>query len=115
MTGSVNRVVLLGYVGRDPEIKSLKGGDRIANLSVATMDSWKDRTSGERREKTEWHRVVVRGSLVEVVEQHVKKGTRLYLEGKVQTRSWEDQGQKRHITEVVLPPYESKLVMLGNK
>ncbi len=114
MAGSVNKVILIGNLGRDPEIRSTQDGTRIANLSVATSESWRDRNTGERRERTEWHRVVIFDEkLVEVVERYVKKGSKLYLEGQLQTRKWTDQsGQDRYTTEVVLQRFRSQLTML---
>lgn len=114
MAGSVNKVVLLGNVGRDPEIRSLNNGSRVANLSVATSETWRDKQSGERKERTEWHRVTVWGDgLVGVIEKYVSKGSRIYLEGELQTRKWQDQsGADRYSTEVVLNGLGSKLVLL---
>lgn len=117
MAGSVNKVTLLGNVGKDPEIRSTQSGGKIANLTVATSESWKDRQSGERKERTEWHRVsVMSAPLAEVVEKYVKKGSKLYLEGQLQTRKWTDQsGQDRYTTEVVLSGFGSQLVMLDGR
>lgn len=112
---SVNKVILVGNVGADPEIRSFDNGDRVANLSLATSESWKDKNTGERREKTEWHRVVVFGKLVDVIEQYVSKGSKLYFEGKLETRKWEKDGQDRYSTEVVLRGFDSKMVMLDSK
>jgi single-strand DNA-binding protein len=114
MAGSVNKVILVGNLGRDPEIRSTQGGTRIANLSVATSESWRDRASGERKERTEWHRVVVfNEKLVEIVEKYLKKGAKLYLEGALQTRKWTDNsGQERYTTEIVLQNYRGELTML---
>lgn len=114
MAGSVNKVILVGNVGRDPEIRSTQDGTRIANLSLATSENWRDRNSGERREKTEWHRVVVfNDRLVEVIEKYVKKGAKLYIEGALQTRKWTDNsGQERYSTEVVLQKFRGELTML---
>ena len=114
MSGSVNKVILIGNLGADPEIKRTQDGRPIVNLSVATTDTWRDRQSGERREKTEWHRVVIfNEGLAKVAEQYLKKGMKVYLEGALQTRSWEDQqGQKRYSTEVVLQNFNSTLTML---
>ncbi|SVE15215.1 uncharacterized protein METZ01_LOCUS468069, partial [marine metagenome] len=104
MAGSVNKVILVGNLGRDPEMRSMQSGDRVANLSVATSESWRDRQSGERREKTEWHRVVIFDQkLVEIAEKYLQKGSKVYLEGQLQTRKWSDQsGQEKYTTEVVL-------------
>ena len=104
MAGSVNKVILVGNIGRDPEIRSTQDGMRIANLSLATSETWRDKSSGERKEKTEWHRVAVfNDRLVDVIEKYVKKGAKLYIEGQLQTRKWTDKdGQDRYTTEVVL-------------
>ena len=115
MAGSVNKVTLVGNLGADPEIKRMSNGDQLVNLSVATSESWRDKNSGERREKTEWHRVVIfNENLGRVAEQYLKKGMKVYIEGQLQTRSWEDQqsGQKRYSTEVVLQRYRGDLQML---
>ena len=116
MAGSVNKVILLGNLGRDPEIRSMQSGDKIANLSLATSENWKDKASGERRERTEWHRVVVFGKLAEIVEAYTRKGSKLYLEGALQTRKWQDaSGKDRYSTEVVLSRFDSKLVLLDSR
>ena len=114
MAGSVNKVILVGNLGRDPEIRSFQNGGRVANLSVATSESWKDRNSGERKEKTEWHRVVLTAEpLVNLAEKYLRKGSKIYLEGQLETRKWQDQsGQDRYSTEVVLRPYRGELTML---
>jgi single-strand DNA-binding protein len=114
MAGSVNKVILIGNLGRDPEIRSTNDGTRVANLSVATSDSWRDKTTGERKERTEWHRVVVfNDRLVEIIEKYLKKGSKVYLEGALQTRKWTDQsGQEKYTTEVVLQKYRGELTML---
>jgi single-strand DNA-binding protein len=114
MAGSVNKVILVGNLGRDPEIRSTNDGTRIANLALATSENWRDRNSGERKERTEWHRVVIFNErLVEVVEKYVKKGSKLYIEGALQTRKWTDnQGQERYSTEVVLQRFRGELTML---
>lgn len=114
MSGSVNKVILLGNVGADPEIRRTQDGRPIANLRIATSESWKDRNSGERREKTEWHAVVVFSEpLCKVIEQYVKKGAKLYIEGALQTRKWQDQtGNDRYSTEVVLQGFNSTLTMI---
>ena len=117
MAGSVNKVILIGNVGADPEIRRTQSGTPIANLRIATSETWRDRNSGERREKTEWHTVVVfNEGLCKVVEQYVKKGAKLYIEGALQTRKWQDQtGNDRYSTEVVLQGFGSTLTMLdGN-
>ncbi len=114
MAGSVNKVILIGNLGRDPEIRSTQDGTRIANFSVATSESWRDRNSGERKERTEWHRVVIfNDRLVEIVEKYLKKGSKVYLEGALQTRKWSDNnGQERYTTEVVLQKFRGELTML---
>ncbi|TCP90866.1 single-strand binding protein [Rhizobium sp. PP-CC-2G-626] len=117
MAGSVNKVILIGNVGADPEIRRTQDGKPIANLRIATSESWRDRNSGERREKTEWHTVVVfNEGLCKVVEQYVKKGAKLYLEGALQTRKWQDKdGNDRYSTEVVLQGFNSTLTMLDGR
>jgi single-strand DNA-binding protein len=117
MAGSVNKVILIGNVGKDPEIKTLQSGGLVANLSLATSESWRDKHSGDRREKTEWHKCVVWGdALVNVIEQYVRKGSKLYLEGQIQTRKWTDQsGAEKYSTEVVLQGFGAKLVLLGDR
>lgn len=112
---SVNQATILGNVVRDPEIKSLSSGDRLANFSVATSETWKDKASGEKKEKTEFHRITVfNPNLVAVVERYVKKGSKIYLEGSVRTRKWTGQdGAERHTTEIVLTQYGGKIVLLG--
>ena len=113
MAGSVNKVILVGNLGRDPEIRTMQSGDKIANLSVATSESWNDRQTGERRERTEWHRVVIFGRVVEIAEQYLRKGSKVYVEGSLQTRKWQDQsGQDRYSTEVVLQRFRGDLQML---
>ena len=114
MAGSVNKVILVGNLGRDPEIRSTNDGTRIANLNLATSESWRDRTSGERRERTEWHRVVIFNErLVEIAEKYLRKGSKIYVEGAMQTRKWTDQqGQERYSTEVVLQRFRGELTML---
>ncbi len=117
MAGSVNKVILIGNVGKDPEIRRTQDGRPIANLSIATSESWKDKTSGEKREKTEWHRVVIfNENLCRVVEQFVKKGAKLYVEGQLQTRKWTDpQGVEKYSTEVVLQGFNCILTMLDSR
>ncbi|MEM6497220.1 MAG: single-stranded DNA-binding protein [Pseudomonadota bacterium] len=117
MAGSINKVILVGNLGRDPEIRRTQDGRPIANLSIATSDSWRDKNSGERREKTEWHRVVVFSEpLCRVVEQYLKKGSKVYIEGQLQTRKWQDQsGQDKYSTEVVLQGYAGNLTMLDGR
>ena len=117
MSGSVNKVILVGNLGRDPEIRTMQNGGKVANLSIATSENWRDRQTGERREKTEWHRVVVFDDrLIDVIERYVKKGAKLYLEGQLQTRKWSDQsGQERYSTEVVLQRYRGEMTMLDGR
>ena len=117
MAGSVNKVILIGNLGRDPEIRSTQDGLRICTLSVATSESWRDKASGERKERTEWHRVVIfNDKLVEIVEKYLKKGAKVYLEGALQTRKWTDNsGQERYSTEVVLQRYRGELTMLDGR
>ncbi len=114
MAGSVNKVILIGNLGRDPEIRSTQDGTRVANLSLATSESWRDKNSGERREKTEWHRVVIfNDRLVEIAEKYLRKGSKIFLEGQLQTRKWTDQsGQEKYTTEIVLQRYRGELTML---
>ena len=114
MAGSVNKVILIGNLGADPEIRRTQDGRPIANLRVATSDSWKDKTTGERREKTEWHRVVIfNENLCRIAEQYLKKGSKVFIEGALQTRKWQDQsGQDRYSTEVVLQGFRGELTLL---
>ena len=117
MAGSVNKVILVGNLGRDPEIRTMQNGNRVANLSVATSETWRDKASGERKERTEWHRVVIfNDRLVDVAEKYLKKGAKLYLEGQLQTRKWTDQsGQEKYTTEVVLQQFRGDLTMLDGR
>ena len=117
MAGSVNKVILVGNLGADPEVRQTQDGRPIVNLRVATSDSWRDKATGERREKTEWHRVVIfNEGLCRVAEQYLKKGAKVYLEGQLQTRKWQDQsGQDRYSTEVVLQGFNSTLTMLDGR
>lgn len=117
MAGSVNKVILVGNLGRDPEIRSFQNGGRVASFSLATSESWKDKATGERKEKTEWHRIaIMNDSLVGIVERYVKKGSKLYIEGQLETRKWTGQdGQERYTTEVVLRPYRGELTMLDGR
>ena len=117
MAGSVNKVILVGNLGADPEIRSLNSGDRVANLRIATSETWRDRSSGERKEKTEWHRVVIfNDNLVKVAEQYLRKGSTVYIEGQLETRKWQDQsGADRYSTEVVLRPFTGNLTLLGGR
>jgi len=117
MAGSVNKVILVGNLGADPEVRHTQDGKPIVNLRVATSESWRDRNSGERRERTEWHRVVIFSEgLAKIAEQYLKKGSKVYLEGQLQTRKWQDQsGQDRYSTEVVLQGFNSTLTMLDGR
>ena len=118
MSGSLNKVQLIGRLGADPEIKQMVNGKNVARLSIATSQSWKDKTSGERKEKTEWHRVVIfNEGLVNIVQQYLKKGANIYVEGQLSTRKWKDEksGQDKYSTEIVLQGYNSSLTMLGGK
>src|SRR5471032_2337059 len=114
MAGSVNKVILVGNLGKDPEVRRMQNGNPVVNLSVATSESWRDKATGERKEKTEWHRVVIfNEGLCKIAEQYLKKGAKVYLEGALQTRKWQDQsGADRYSTEVVLQGFNSQLTML---
>jgi single-strand DNA-binding protein len=117
MAGSVNKVVLIGNLGRDPEVRRLTSGDPVVNLSIATSESWRDKASGERKEKTEWHRVVIfNENLAKVAEQYLKKGSKVYLEGQLQTRKYTDKdGTEKYSTEIVLQKFRGELVMLDGR
>lgn len=117
MSGSVNKVILVGNVGADPDVRRLNSGDPIVNLRIATSETWKDKSTGERREKTEWHSVVIfNDNLAKVAENYLKKGSKVYLEGQLQTRKWADRdGNDRYSTEVVLQRYRGELVLLDSK
>ncbi|MCC8369424.1 MAG: single-stranded DNA-binding protein [Rickettsia endosymbiont of Oxypoda opaca] len=117
MAGSLNKVILIGNLGRDPEIRTTGEGKEIANFSIATTESWKDRNTGEKKERTEWHRVVIFSEgLVSIVKSYVKKGTKIYLEGSLQTRKWNDNsGQEKYTTEVVLQNFNSQLILLDSR
>jgi single-strand DNA-binding protein len=117
MAGSVNKVILVGNLGADPEIRRLPSGDPVVNMRIATSETWRDKTSGERKERTEWHSVVIfNENLAKVAEQYLKKGAKVYIEGQLQTRQWEDQsGQKRYSTEVVLQRFRGELQMLDSR
>lgn len=117
MAGSINKVTLIGNLGRDPEVRSMQDGGKIVQLSLATTETWKDKNSGERREKTEWHRVVIfNENLGGIAEQYLRKGSTVYVEGQLQTRKWTDQqGQEKYTTEVVLQRYRGELTMLGGR
>ena len=114
MAGSVNKVILVGNLGRDPEVRTFQNGGKVCNLRVATSENWKDRNTGERRERTEWHSVAIFAEpLARIAEQYLRKGSKVYLEGQLETRKWQDQsGQDRYTTEVVLRPYKSELTLL---
>jgi single-strand DNA-binding protein len=114
MAGSVNKVILVGNLGKDPEVRTLNSGSRVVNLRVATSESWRDKASGERQERTEWHSVVIYNeNLAKVAEQYLKKGSKVYIEGQLQTRKWTDQsGQERYTTEVVLQRFRGELTLL---
>ena len=112
----INRVILVGHLGQDPEVRYMPNGNAVANFSLATSESWKDKQTGENRDKTEWHRIVVFGKLAEIAGEYIKKGTQVYLEGQLQTRKWQDQsGQDRYTTEVVINPIGGTLQMLGSR
>jgi single-strand DNA-binding protein len=116
MAGSVNKVILIGNLGKDPEVRRLNNGDPVVNLSVATSESWRDKMSGERKEKTEWHRVVIfNDQLAKVAEQYLRKGSKVYIEGQLQTRKYEQNGQEKYSTEIVLQKYRGELTMLDGK
>lgn len=117
MAGSVNKVILVGNLGRDPEIRTMQSGNRVANMSLATSEQWRDRETGERREKTEWHRVVIFDErLIEIAEKYLKKGSKIYVEGQLQTRKWTDQsGQDKYSTEVVLQRFRGVMTMLDTR
>ncbi len=117
MAGSVNKVILVGNLGRDPEVRHAQDGTKIVNLNLATSESWKDRSSGERKEKTEWHRVVIFNDRVAgIAEQYLKKGSKVYIEGALQTRKWTDkEGQERYSTEVVISRFKGELTLLDSR
>jgi single-strand DNA-binding protein len=116
VAGSINKVILVGNLGQDPEIKTMQSGDKVANFSVATSESWKDKATGERKERTEWHRIVVfNQGLINVCQNYLKKGSKVYVEGQLENRSWEQDGQKKYTTEVVLRPFRGEITMLDSK
>ena len=117
MAGSINKVILVGNLGRDPEVRRLTSGDPVVNLSIATSESWRDKASGERKERTEWHRVVIfNENLAKVAEQYLRKGSKVYLEGALQTRKWTDKdGAEKYSTEIVLQKFRGELVMLDSR
>ncbi|MDV7269689.1 single-stranded DNA-binding protein [Thioclava sp. A2] len=114
MAGSVNKVILVGNLGRDPEVRTFSNGGKVCNLRIATSETWRDRNSGERKERTEWHSVAIfQEGLVKIAEQYLRKGSKVYIEGKLQTRKWQDQsGQDRYTTEIVLQGFDGTLTML---
>lgn len=117
MAGSVNKVILIGNLGRDPEVRTFQNGGKVCNLRIATSENWKDRNTGERRERTEWHTVAIfNENLARLAEQYLKKGSKVYIEGKLETRKWQDQsGQDRYSTEVVLRPYAGEMTFLDGR
>ncbi|MFP7672927.1 single-stranded DNA-binding protein [Marivita sp. S0852] len=117
MAGSVNKVIIVGNLGRDPEVRTFQNGGKVCNLRIATSENWKDRNTGERREKTEWHSVAIFSEpLARIAEQYLRKGSKVYIEGQLETRKWQDQsGQDRYSTEVVLRPYRGELTLLDSR
>ncbi len=117
MAGSVNKVIIMGNLGRDPEVRTFQNGGKVCNLRIATSENWKDRNTGERRERTEWHSVAIfNENLARLAEQYLRKGSKVYIEGKLETRKWQDQsGQDRYSTEVVLRSYGGELTFLGSR
>ncbi|WP_370313919.1 single-stranded DNA-binding protein [Sagittula sp.] len=117
MAGSVNKVILVGNLGRDPEVRTFQNGGKVCNLRIATSENWKDRNTGERRERTEWHSVAIFSEpLARIAEQYLRKGSKVYIEGQLETRKWQDQsGQDRYSTEVVLRPYRGELTLLDGR
>jgi len=116
MAGSLNKVMLIGNLGKDPEIRTLNSGDRVANLRIATSETWRDKASGERKEKTEWHQVVIfNDGLVKLAENYLRKGSTVYIEGSLQTRKYEQGGVEKYATEIVLQKFRGELTMLGGK
>ncbi len=117
MAGSVNKVIIVGNLGRDPEVRTFQNGGKVCNLRIATSENWKDRTTGERKERTEWHSVAIFSEpLARIAEQYLKKGSKVYIEGQLETRKWQDQsGQDRYTTEIVLRPYRGELTLLDGR
>jgi single-strand DNA-binding protein len=117
MAGSINKVIIIGNLGKDPEIRSFTNGGRVASFSVATSESWKDKASGEKKERTEWHRIsVLNDNLVGIVEKYIKKGSKVYIEGQLETRKWTDKdGVEKYTTEIVLRPFRGEITMLDSK
>lgn len=113
---SLNKACLIGNLGKDPEIRNTQGGNKVANLRIATSDRWRDKHTGEQKERTEWHTVVIWGAIADIAEKYLRKGSKVYIEGKIQTRKWQDQGgNDRYSTEIVLQGFDAKLVMLSGK
>ena len=117
MAGTVNKVILVGRLGKDPEVRSFQNGGKVVNMTLATSETWNDRTTGERKEKTQWHNVVIKNEkLAEVAEKYLRKGASVYIEGALETRKWQDQsGQDKYTTEVVLGPFRGEMTMLGGR
>ena len=117
MAGSVNKVIIVGNLGRDPEVRSFQNGGKVVNLRIATSETWRDKASGERKERTEWHSVAIfNENLARIAEQYLRKGSTVYIEGQLETRKWQDQsGQDRYTTEIVLRPYRGELTLLGGR
>ena len=117
MAGSVNKVILVGNLGRDPEVRTFQNGGKVCNLRIATSETWKDKTTGERKERTEWHSVAIMSDpVVRIAEQYLRKGSKVYIEGQLETRKWQDQsGQDRYATEIVLRPYSGELTLLDGR
>lgn len=117
MAGSINKVILVGNVGKDPEVRRMNSGDMVVNMTVATSETWRDKNTGERKESTQWHNIVIfNDGIAKVAEQYVKKGSKVYIEGALQTRSWEDQsGVKKYVTEIVLQKFRGELQLLDSK
>ncbi len=117
MAGSVNKVILIGNLGRDPEVRSFQNGGKVVNLRIATSESWRDRNTGERKERTEWHSVAIfNENIAKIAEQYLRKGSTVYIEGALETRKWQDQsGQDRYTTEIVIRPYRGELTLLGGR
>ncbi len=117
MAGSVNKVIIIGNLGRDPEVRSFQNGGKVVNLRIATSDTWRDKQTGERKERTEWHSVAIfNEALAKIAEQYLKKGSTVYIEGSLETRKWQDQsGQDKYTTEIVLRPYNGNLTLLGGR
>ena len=117
MAGSVNKVIIIGNLGRDPEVRSFQNGGKVVNLNIATSETWRDKASGERKERTEWHRVsILNENLAKVAEQYLKKGSKVYIEGQLETRKWQDQsGAEKYTTEIVLRPFRGELTLLDGR